>query len=268
MNFITSHSTGFRKQRETMCKGCSARTVNYFVQSDAMKKISPWEYDEFKQVGIDYESQEEVADYDSRHSQFRDVEAECTKILDAISVTPQSVIIEIGTGTGAFAIHAARRCAEVFAVDVSTPMLEFSQCKADKSGLNNITFCHSGFLTYEHAGIPADALVTSMAFHHLPDLWKGIALHRMNSMLKPGGLLYLHDVIFAQADAETNISSWIDRLGEIGGAQLRDEVATHVREEFSTFDWIVEGLLERTGFKVLSKEMIDGVIGTYLCKKE
>jgi len=233
-----------------------------------MKNISSWKYDEFKQVGVDYENQEEVETYDSRHAQFRDVDTECTNILNSLSLTPQSIVIEFGTGTGAFAIHAAQHCANVYAVDVSAPMLEFAQSKANEIGLKNIIFCHAGFLTYEHKGILADALVTSMAFHHLPDFWKGIALDRMNGMLRSGGLLYIHDVIFEQTDAETNISRWIDQLGKIGGAELSDEVATHVRQEFSTFDWIIDGLLERTGFKILSKEMTDGVIGTYLCKKE
>ena len=238
------------------------------MQRKTMKNISSWQYDEFKQVGVDYENQEEVEAYDSRHAQFRDVDTECATILDALAVTPQSVVIELGTGTGAFAIHAAQRCASIYAVDVSGPMLEFAQRKANKIGLTNITFHHAGFLTYEHNGTPADALVTNMAFHHLPDFWKGIALDRMNGMLRPGGLLYIHDVIFVQADAETDIPRWIDQLGEIGGTQLGDEVAAHVREEFSTFDWIMDGLLERTGFRIVSKEIIEGVIGTYLCEKE
>ena len=57
-------------------------------------------------------------------------------------------------------------------------------------------------------------------------------------------------------------------MEEAGGIQLRDEVTAHVREEFSTFDWIMDGLLERAGFKILSKEMVEGVIGIYLFKKE
>lgn len=233
-----------------------------------MKILPPWKYDEFSQVGIDYADQTEVEAYDHRHSKFRDVEAECKKILDAIPVTEQSVVIEIGTGTGAFAIYAAQRCATVYAVDVSRPMLEYAQRKAEKAGLKNIIFCHAGFLTYDHKYPPADALVTSMAFHHLPDFWKGIALERMNAMLGPGGVLYIHDVIFEHADAGMNISRWIDELGKIGGKQLRDEVSNHVKAEYSTFDWIMDGLLGRAGFKILSKEMVAGVIGTYLCKKE
>lgn len=60
-------------------------------------------------------------------------------------------------------------------------------------------------------------------------------------MLRSGGLLFFRDAIFEQTDAEANISRWIDKLGEIGGTQLRDEVVTHVREEFSTFDWNMDG---------------------------
>lgn len=107
-----------------------------------------------------------------------------------------------------------------------------------------------------------------MAFHHLPDFWKGLVLQRMNGMLRSGGLLYIHDVIFAQADAETNISRWIEQLREVGGEPFGEEIATHVREEFSTFAWIMDGLLERTGFRILSKEMTEGVIGTDFCVKE
>lgn len=232
-----------------------------------MNKLPSWQYDEYKQVGVDYDDPAEVEAYDSRHAQFRDVASECAHILDTLAVTPQSVVIELGTGTGAFAIHAARRCASVYAVDVSGPMLEFVRQRANKAGLKNITFCHAGFLTYEHTGVLADALVTSMALHHLPDFWKGMALARMNSMLRPGGLLYIHDVIFNQINAGFNISRWIDKLGEIGGAQLQNEVATHVREEFSTFDWIMDGLVERAGFRILAKDIVEGVIGTYLCKK-
>ena len=233
-----------------------------------MKKLPPWQYDEFQQVGVDYADPAEVGAYDTRHARFRDVDAECAKILNALAVTPESVLIELGTGTGAFAVHAARRCASLYAVDVSVPMLDFVRKKADQAGLNNITFCHAGFLTYEHKGPPADALVTSMAFHHLPDFWKGLALDRMADMLGTGGLLYLHDVIFEQLDVETKISRWLDQLGEIGGTWLRDEVTTHIREEYSTFDWIMDGLLERAGFRILSKEMTEGVIGSYLCKKD
>ncbi len=232
-----------------------------------MNKRISWQYDEYRQVGVDYADTAAVAAYDARHARFRDVHSESARILDALAVTSKSVVIEFGTGTGAFAIHAAQRCESVYPIDVSKPILEYVRQRAAKAGLKNIVLCHAGFLTYEHGGAPADAIVTSMALHHLPDFWKGIALARVHGMLKSSGLLYIHDVIFDPVDAESYIPRWIDKLGGMGGAQLRDEIATHVREEFSTFDWILDGLLERAGFRIQSKEMVEGVIGTYLCKK-
>ncbi len=231
-------------------------------------KTPSWQYDEFRQVGTDYDDPRHVEAYDARHAQFRDVDAECTGILDLLGLASQSTVIELGTGTGAFAIHAARRCARVYAVDVSRPMLDYARQKAVAAGLRNIEFHHGGFLTYEHEAEPVDAVVTCMAFHHLPDFWKSVALRRICDMLRRGGQLFINDVVFEEAGAIDSISRWIDRLAELGGQQLREEVAAHVREEYSTLDWIMEGLLTRAGFSIRSKEMSSGVLGTYVCVKE
>ena len=40
------------------------------VQRNTMKKLPSWQYDEFKQVGVDYEDSAEFEAYDSRHAQF------------------------------------------------------------------------------------------------------------------------------------------------------------------------------------------------------
>src|SRR3990172_3305564 len=141
-------------------------------------KINPgisWRYDEFKQVGTDYSSKAEVEHYDWSHSKFRDMEAEGATILDLLQTRQDDVLIDFGSGTGTFAIQAARRCARVYAIDVSQAMLDFAAAKAIKAGRNNIEFHYAGFLTYEHNDSPADAVVTTYAFHHLPDFWKGVA---------------------------------------------------------------------------------------------
>ncbi len=230
-----------------------------------MTDSSSWQYDEFKQVGTDYDDLAQVEAYDSRHRQFRDIDGECRAILDALDLPPKSTLIELGTGTGSFAIHAIRRCSRVFAVDVSHLMLEYASQKARNTNADNISFHHAGFLTYDHKGPPADAIVTCMALHHLPDFWKGIALGRMNDMLKPGGQLYIKDVIFKDKDALGNISRWIDYMAKTAGKRLRDDIATHVRQEYSTYDWVIEGLLTRAGFEIKQKQFVKGVIATYHC---
>lgn len=226
-----------------------------------------WEYDEFKQAGTDYSQPSEVEIYDASHAKFRDLEKESAAVLELLGTRAGDVLIDFGAGTGAFAVQAARHGARVYAVDVSKAMLDFAQAKAQRAGVAGITFCHGGFLSFDCAAQMADAIVTTMALHHLPDFWKGIALKRMAGMLKPGGQLYVRDVIIEEDHALDHIAGLIENLSAAAGATLRAETEQHFREEFSTYDWIMDGLLARAGFAIKSKTIQAGVIGTYCCVK-
>lgn len=233
-----------------------------------MMESASWQYDEFKQVGVDYNNVAEVEAYDERHNQFRDVEGENAAIIEALSVQRDDVLIDLGTGTGAFAIQVARQCKKVYAVDVSKVMLEYGSQKAIQSGVTNVEFVYGGFLTYSHRAAPVDAVVTNTAFHHLPDFWKAIGLRRMNQMLRVGGKLYLADVVFSGDSFRRDIAEWIESMGQVGGLELQQEMVLHLREEYSTFDWILEGLMARANFKIERKENRGGVLAAYLCVKE
>jgi putative AdoMet-dependent methyltransferase len=74
-----------------------------------MKHNLSWRYDEFKQVGRDYGNPTEVDLYDASHADFRNVETEGTHILDALGIQTHDLLIDFGSGTGTFAIQAARR---------------------------------------------------------------------------------------------------------------------------------------------------------------
>ena len=226
-----------------------------------------WQYDEFKQVGTDYSSNAEVEIYDASHADFRDIEAESIKVLDLLEIEGDKGLIDFGSGTGTFAIQAASRCDRVYAVDVSRAMIDRAAAKAIKAGTANIEFHHAGFLTYEHNDASVDAVVTTFAFHHLPDFWKGIALKRVAGMLKSGGQLYIHDVILEEANALENITALIDKLATAGGNPLREDTERHFKDEYSTYDWVMDGLLSRAGFTIKSKHIDGGVLGTYICTK-
>ena len=233
-----------------------------------MKKDITWQYNEFTQVGKDYSDQKEVAEYDKRHSDFRDIVGESNAVLDTLGVDKDDVLIDFGSGTGIFAIQAALRCATVYGVDVSQAMLDYARTKAAKAGVENINFHHGGFLTFEHDdGPPADFITTTFAFHHLPDFWKGIALKRLAQMLKPGGRFFIHDAIIEEDNAIENVEALIEKLGTAGGNFMREDAEGHFREEYSTYDWIMEGLLTRTGFEIDSKAVENGVIATYYCTR-
>jgi hypothetical protein len=41
----------------------------------------------------------------------------------------------------------------------------------------------------------------------------------------------------------------------------------HVREEHSTFGWIVEGMLQRAGFEIVEADYLTPESAQYVCKK-
>lgn len=48
---------------------------------------------------------------------------------------------------------------------------------------------------------------------------------------------------------------------------LQDDAEMHFREEYSTYDWVMDGLLTRAGFAIDDKQLQDGVLGIYLCSR-
>ncbi len=227
-----------------------------------------WQYDEFKQIGADYESLEEVEAYDQRMQSLRDVAGEAERILDLLETTPESTILEIGTGTGEFAIRAAARCARVYAADVSERMLEYARRKAESRRVGNIEFMRAGFLTFT-LDEPVDAVVSQLALHHLPDHWKAIALARVYDALKGSGRFFLRDMVFP-GDVRTHqalFDTWIEACENTISSKMARDVENHIRDEHSTLDWIMDGLLERTGFRIAEKERPDDLFTSYLCLK-
>ncbi|MGH1538702.1 MAG: class I SAM-dependent methyltransferase [Gammaproteobacteria bacterium] len=233
-----------------------------------MVDAKDWLYDEFKQVGKDYESNDEVAIYDESHARFRDVIKESNDLLDNFSVNSGESLIDFGCGTGVLAIQAALRGVNVIAIDISPAMLAYATSKAKEASVSSIDFIHSGFLNYEHSAGGVDYIVTSFSFHHLPDYWKGIALKRMNAMLNSNGHLYIQDVVISEENSVENINSFIESQEKLGGEFLREDAIEHFKDEYSTYDWVLEGMLNRAGFAVDSKESFIGLISRYICSKK
>lgn len=227
-----------------------------------------WYFDEMKQVGVDFEDISQVEAYD-RNQTSSTVEVE-QALIAQLGISSGHTVIDLGAGTGTFAIQASLVGAYVHAVDVSRKMLAYAQQKAYRVGATNIEFHHAGFLTYEHKADKADFVVTKSALHILPDFWKMVAFLRMASMLKTGGILYLRDAVFSFAPDEyqTRINAWIERVAKPAGEGFTArDFEMHVREEHSTFGWIIEGMLTRAGFTILEADYFAPEYARYVCKK-
>ncbi len=234
-----------------------------------MTSIQPWQYDEMRHVGTDYNSEAEVEDYDRRMSTIRDIPSEIGEIISSLDLPADGSLLEFGSGTGEFISTVSGQCRLVYAVDISPVMLAYAEKKARSRGRTNISFVNAGFLNYRHDGGPLDAVVTQLALHHLPDFWKQVALVKMNSLLKPGGRLYLRDVVFSLKleKYEATVTHVIDNFRKASSDNMADKFSNHVRNEYSTFDWIMEEMLYRAGFDIERADYGDNFMAVYVCRK-
>ena len=221
-----------------------------------------WWYDDLQQIGLDFEDERQVETYDARQGSDA---TEDRALLTRLGVTRATAMADIGCGTGVLACEAAAMARSVRAIDVSGAMLRSATQRARELGVTNITFERGGFLTFPASG-DLDLIVTKNALHHLPDMWKAVALTRMRDALKPGGRLYIRDVVFnCPPDAiPRTVESWIGWMTRETGYS-RAEVACHVREEHSTFGWILARMITDAGFNLISRAH-DGVYGAFLAE--
>lgn len=221
---------------------------------------------EFSPVGVDLSSVEAVENYDRNQGTNA---AQDQLLLDRLEVGPGTCLVDLACGTGSFVVEAARRGAQAYAVDVSEQMLAFTGRRAEAAGVS-VSLQHAGFLTYEHAGPPADVVTTKSALHQLPDFWKQAALLKVADFLKPGGLFYLWDVIFTFPPAEyaQQLRQFVDDFGRTDGQGFsRADFEAHIRDEFSTYAWILKGLLDRAGFDIVSSEFPRPTHGEFVCRR-
>ena len=228
-----------------------------------------WLFDESMQVGVDYTNEDLAADYDSQHEGFRNFKDEAGKIITALNLSKESIVLDIGCGTGGLSTHLAPACRHVYSVDVSKAMLSILDSKIKNQNLTNITTIQAGFLTYDHKGEAIDAIVANMTLHHMPDFWKQIALCRLYDILVPGGKLFLSDVVFdfPPRSYRKIINEWLNGMKEMAGSKMAEEAVVHIRDEFSTWDWITSGMLERACFEIESSIERMPQAKAYICSK-
>ncbi len=231
------------------------------------RSVPTWFVDELDYAGRENLDAGHVARYDAKMDASAASEV---ALLKDFGLTRESLVVEFGAGTGQFTVEVAPACAEVIAVDVSPLMLDRLRDKATALQLNNIAIVRAGFLTYEHVGRPADFVYSRFALHHLPDFWKVMALDRLRRMIRLGGVVRLWDVVydFALSEAEGRIEAWCATGGDaVEGEWSRAELEEHVRDEHSTFSWIFELMIQRTGFEIADTvRSEDGFLSEYVLR--
>jgi SAM-dependent methyltransferase len=228
-----------------------------------------WYLDEVEHAGFEHLDTDYVATYDQKAGE--DVTLDVSTLRD-LGLDRTKTLVDLGAGTGALALKIAPLCRRVIAVDVSSAMIASLRAKIERARIGNVECAHAGFLSYEHHGDPADFVYSRNALHHLPDFWKVLALRRIAAMLEPGGILRLRDLVYSFDPGE------VDRVLEAwfaGGRETpedgwtRAELEVHVRTEYSTFNWILEPMLERAGFTISDAEYSRSqTYAAYVCARK
>jgi SAM-dependent methyltransferase len=217
-------------------------------------------------LGRENTDADHVAHYDDKEDAGADTEVEW---LSTVLADRKATVIDLGAGTGQFALLAARRWSHVVAVDPSPAMLLELRRKVDATGAP-VTVVKGGFLTFEWPAGTADLVYSRYALHHLPDFWKALALDRMRRMLRPGGILRLWDVVynFPVSEAVERIEHWCSTgYSDDEAGWTRADLEEHVTDEHSTFTWLLEPMITQAGFSIDRAEYDDdGIFAKYLLR--
>jgi demethylmenaquinone methyltransferase/2-methoxy-6-polyprenyl-1,4-benzoquinol methylase len=115
----------------------------------------------------------------------------------AAHVAPGAHVLDIGCGTGALALRAARHGARVKGIDVSAGMLEIAAQHAEEAGLGDsveLEEMGAALLDGEDAEV-YDAVMSGLCFSELSDDEIVHTLAQIRRILRPGGLLLLADEV-------------------------------------------------------------------------
>jgi SAM-dependent methyltransferase len=220
-----------------------------------------WWPDEVALAGAEHLDPHYVAAFDRKSATDW---SDTIRSLSGLGVGMASTVIDFGAGTGAFALAVQPHVRRVVAVDPSAAMVALMR----ERGIEAV---EAGFLTYTHEGELVDLVHSRNALHHLPDFWKAVALQRVANVLKRGGALILTDVVYSfdPGEADTVIERWLeDAPADSEQGWTAPELAEHVRAEHSTFSWLLEPMLDHSGFELIERQYSESrVYASYVCRR-
>lgn len=129
----------------------------------------------------------------------RDAWQKPEQAIDAMKLTPNATIADVGAGTGYFSARIAKRVPQgkVYAADIEQDMVRYLGERAKREGMTNIVPVQAA---PDSANLPepVDVILLVDAYHHIGnrvDYFK-----KLQNSLKPGGKLVIIDFRMENAD--------------------------------------------------------------------
>lgn len=163
------------------------------------------------------------------------------------------VVLDLGSGAGIDAILAAKKVGKkgkVIGVDMTEEMIAKGKENAKKQGIKNAEFLLGEIENLPLKDNSVDTIITNCVINLTPDKTK--AFSEAYRVLKPGGKIYLSDIVLLQelSDEQKNDKDLL--AGCVAGALLKDDYLNKIK----SVGFRVRILYENKG---ISKEQYNGI---------
>ncbi|WP_121742860.1 class I SAM-dependent methyltransferase [Natronorubrum halophilum] len=117
--------------------------------------------------------EEHAARFDTKAGEYDESKSDeyraCANlVIEHAALESDTVVLDLGTGTGAIALALAPDAKRVVGRDISEGMMEEAKAKADENGLENVEFGRGTFREPDYDG-DVDVVTSNFALHHLSD---------------------------------------------------------------------------------------------------
>nr|WP_320026363.1 class I SAM-dependent methyltransferase [uncultured Acetobacterium sp.] len=109
---------------------------------------------------------------------------------------PDDVVLDLGCATGIFSMEVASHVKAVDGLDVSPKMIEAAKRNAEINGVRNVFFHEGTLCENDLSSRSFDKILAVDVMQYI--LKPDIAMNRVNSLLKPGGLFIQETVCMGQ----------------------------------------------------------------------
>src|SRR5215469_3349275 len=152
------------------------------------------------------------------------------KLFYQASVQPQHRVLDIGCGTGTFAVAMKRwlPSVQVVGLDPDPKALVRSRRKAERAGVS-IRFDQGFANALPYSDSSFDRVFSSLMFHHLPQDGKLATMREVRRVLKPGGSLHLLDFEQEGPRSHNPLARWLHSSERMQG-NTREQILGWMRE--------------------------------------
>lgn len=195
---------------------------------------------------------DEAADYNSMDHSVVNMQF-VTDFLTEVdrSAIPGNRLFDAGTGTALIPIELARRGRplQIVASDLAGEMLDIARVNVDSAGFANIIqLVQSDCKQLPDADATFDAVMSNSIVHHIPEPKHVLA--ELWRILKPGGLLFVRDLM--RPDNASEVNRLVDRYAGEANAHQRQMFHDSLHAALAVAE--VRSLIEPLGIAARSVE--------------